>query len=351
MARRKRVQPRAPVVTTPVATDAHRVQVAACTTAARSGRVVYAMLGALGVLLIGLVWWSTQRPPPQPASKVPSSAIGGVADCRQLPHWIAARSPSPNASFSTSERWTMGLVVADPSGLRYRHPSWDDAGWLGPILLDGQGQVWVAPVPKINLQENPPHLQNQLWRIAADDETLRPVLDLPAPMPPSPQNPYGILGLALDCETDSIYVSSVMGSDRTQVRGTIWQIDTRTGQIRSQWDAVDAMGLVVFRGRTGKRLVYALARVPEVHSVALDDAGAVRGVPRLEFSLAGWGPRGDDRGRRLRIEADGSLRVDGIEFSFNLVAPTEKQETVYRYRYQPDTDRFRLAQIGEFEVN
>lgn len=318
---------------------------------ARSWRwMLVVLVLALGA---GLVWrhQSGLRAEARIAQEAADTGpVGGVTGCRQLPAWLPIRGRSPQATLSTSDRRLQGLVLVDPQAGKYRHPSWDDAGWLGPILIDGRGDVLVAPVPVINLIDNRPEQQNTLWRVDAVSEVMLPLLDLPAAAPPSPRNPYGLLGLAHDCETGSVYASSVAGSDHRFERGRIFQIDPAVPAVKSVRDGIDAIGLVVFRGTGGKRLYFGSARRPEVWSLPLSRDGAIGAEARLEFSLEDRGPRGDDRARRIRIEADGSMLVHGIEFSFNLVAPTEKQETTYRLRYDHGADRWRLREIGNYEV-
>lgn len=354
---RRPVAPRSPAITAP-----HGVDTRALVAARRDGRWVWLALGLVVAAGAGLAWRHfaalAERRETQTAANTAAAAdptgspgpAGALGNCRQLPMWLSGRGGSPQASLSTSERRTMGLVLVDPGRPAYQHPSWDDAGWLGPILLDPAGNVLVGPVPVINVLDNPPAGQNTVWQVDAVSEMLKPLIELPPAAAPGPENPFGLMGLALDCETGHVYASSVMGSDRQTERGRIFQLDTRAPKVVSHLDGIDAMGLVLYRGASGKRLYYGHARTPTVWSLPVAADGRLHPVPRLEFSIAGAGPRGDDRARRLRIEADGSMLLNGIEFSFNLVAPTEKPETPYRLRYDHGADRWRLRQIGQYEV-
>lgn len=349
MARRK---PRKPVPAAVPTTAPAGVDVRALVAAQREGRWIWLALGLVIALGALLAWRHFARLAAPPVPATDAGPAGPVGQCRQLPLWLSALGGSPQASLSTSERRTKGLVLVDPGKPPYQHPSWDDAGWLGPILLDGTGQVLVGPVPVINVLDNPPSAQNTLWRVDAVSQEMRPLLELPAAAPPGPENPFGILGQALDCESASVYVSSVMGSDRAHERGRLFQIDPQAGKLLSMREGIDAIGLVLYRGSSGagKRLYYGSARRPHVYSLAVAADGRLQGEPRFEFSIEGAGPRGDDRARRLRIEPDGSMLLHGVEFSFNLVAPTEKPETPYRLRYDHAAERWRLRMIGQYEV-
>lgn len=265
--------------------------------------------------------------------------VGPTAECRKTPPFVGQLGFS-NPALSTSEKARPGLWVieAKEGGRRYQHPSWIRAGFLAPIERDGEGHVYVAPAPTINTLLNPPQEQNTVWRVNSQTQQMEQFVALPQAAPTNEQNVFGALGLAYDCETSSLYVSSVFGSTRTQEAGRIYRVDTKTRQVAAQLDKVDAFGLRVFNSVKGKRLYYGLARQAEIWSVDLDDAGNFTGPPRREFTLEGLGPRGNDKARRINFLSATEAAVFGIEFDFNLIAPTEKQETLYRFRYEPLKD-------------
>lgn len=265
--------------------------------------------------------------------------VGMVTSCQKTPAFVAQLGFS-NPALSTSERGRAGLWVieAQADGRRYQHPSWAAAGFLAPIERDGEGNVYVAPAPTINTLLNPPAEQNTVWRVDAQTQQMTPFVKLPDAAPTNEQNAFGALGLAYDCETASLYVASVFGSTRTREAGRIYRVDVKTKQVAAQPDNVDAFGLRVFNSIKGKRLYYGLARRAEIWSVDLDDAGNFTGPPRREISLTGLGPRGDDKARRINFTPQNDMLVFGVEFDFNLIAPTEKQETLYRFRYDAVKD-------------
>lgn len=218
----------------------------------------------------------------------------------------------------------------------YQHPSWKLAGSLAPITRDGKGNTFVAPAPWIDVLENKPDEQNKVFRVDGQTQEMKQFSDLPKASQPSSQNPYGVLGLSFDCDTNSLYVSSVSGSTRNETAGRIFQISA-DGKVLSQLEKTDAIGLSVFNSAKGKRLYFGQARTSEIWSVALDDKGNFAGEARKEISLENLGPRGDDKARRINF-SNNEMTVFGIEFGFNLIAPTEKQETIYRFRYDATKD-------------
>jgi hypothetical protein len=147
---------------------------------------------------------------------------------------------------------------------------------------------------------------------------------VPAAQPPSPENPFGVLGLAVDCQTNSLYAASVAGSTRQQELGQIVRIDLRTGQIISQIDGIDGFGLVVGREKDvpGGRLYIARARTPDIRSIALDQDGSLVGQPEPELAFGSLLNDGDGRVRRLNLAANGTLSLTITPFVYTLAPPS-----------------------------
>jgi hypothetical protein len=280
-----------------------------------------------------------------------------VIACRANPRFLGGMKEfGAQSFFSTSERFRKGLVLIDgpQKKLMWQHPSWKEFGWLAAIHYDERGNIYTVPAPRINVLENRPHQQNRVLRVDSGTGNLRLLAELPTPQGADlTQNPYGALGLAYDCETRLLYVTTIAGSTRTAERGRIYALDPDTGKVRFQLDGVDAMGLHLVKmggDKPGdKRLYFGRIREPEVWSVAIAGNGAMLGEPRFEFSMEGLGPRGDDKARRINFTPDGQMLVWGIEFSVNLVAPTEKQQSVYRFRFNADTRQWERVTIEPYE--
>lgn len=261
--------------------------------------------------------------------------IGAVAACQPIPAFARGLGFGSQAVLSTSDRVLQGLVIAEGER-KYQHPSWKSAGSLAPIQRDAAGNVYAAPAPWIDTLENKPAEQNKIYRVDADTQEMKEFVELPKPKTPTAENPFGVLGLTYDCDTSSLYAATVFGSTRREMNGGIYQIDVKTGKIVSQKTGFDPIGVGVFNSAKGKRLYYGSARLSEVWSVDLNDDGSLTGESRREISLENLGARGDDKARRINFVQNGQnfeMIVFGIEFGFNLIAPTEKQETVYRFRY------------------
>ncbi len=292
------------------------------------------ILGA--VLIIGAVVFYFVKN----SSKRTIRPIGFAGGCKVSPPFSKTLGFGQNSALSTSEKGKEGLWLIDQTGKKYHHPSWKLAGFLAPIQLDSRGNVFVAPAPTINVLLNPPDRQNAIYRVDGNTQEMKKFVDLPSAEKSGEQNPFGAMGLALDCDSQNLYVSTVSGSTRDKQIGRIFPVNSKTAKIGHSLENVDAMGLAVFNGAKGKRLYFGLLRNSEVWSIDLDDNGDFVSEPRLEFSLDGLGVRGNDKARRISFSLQGEMLVFGIEFDFNLIAPTEKQETIYRFRYDSKNDKF-----------
>jgi hypothetical protein len=336
---------------------------------------LFALASLLGVAALVLVIWNgggpglnpaaaTAAPPATPMTPatpvaqttvVPAWPVGNVVYCRKNPHFAAAERLGQSVGVSTTERGIKGLVLYDstlpPDQIRlgnsgvYQHPSWDDAGYLGPVATTAEGNIFTAPSPHVSLVENPPERANILYIVDTNSAEMRPFLDLPAAAPPSPANPYGILGLAYDCDTGTVYVGSIAGSSYREEVGRIFQVDVVTGEILDMWENVDALGIAIFNGVSGKRLYYGAARTPAVRSIALDDAGRFAGDERTEIVLSELGNRFDLRARRMNFAASThEMQLRAVEFYYNLVAVSEVRSENFRFSYDQSRDRWQVIQ-------
>lgn len=272
-------------------------------------------------------------------------AIGNVMGCQQLPAFTDRLGYTNRLAISTSERTYDGLVIFDgqvsldaPLEQRdiYQDPSWASAGTLGPFVRDAAGNIFTAPVPRTALGDIPAGSQNTIYRVDTNSAAMTPFLTLPDSPEASAANPFGILGLTYDCESNALYVSTVAGSTSGEERGRILRVDLATQAVTEQVTGVDAIGLGVFRGDEGKRLYFGLAREPALASVALDANGDATGEIRDELSVAdAGGGIGEPRVRRVNFTGTSTMVLFVVPFNFNLRAVSEQQQVVLRYEYDP----------------
>jgi hypothetical protein len=227
----------------------------------------------------------------------------------------------------------------------WQHASWKKMGSMGSITSDENGIAYTAPIPVINtLNRNLSNI-NTIYYVDDNTGELKTLINLPKPDSVANVVPFGVLGLYYDDHGHKLYASSVAGSTRDQEKGVIYVIDTQKKKIIDKLEGQDAFGLIV-AGYTGeKRLYFGLARKPEIQSIELSREGKFIGNPKSEMSLAQLGPRGNDKPRRLRIDKFGDFYVFGVDFNFSLAAQTIKPETVYRFSFKPETQKWVFANI------
>ncbi|MEO8082466.1 MAG: hypothetical protein ABI780_01455 [Ardenticatenales bacterium] len=276
------------------------------------------------------------------------AAIGGATGCQALPRFAATLGVGPRAMFGTSVKGVMGLAVVDPDAQGagrqpvYQHPSWDDAGYLGPFVYDRKGDIYAAPVPLVSLEDNPPDEQNRVFRVDSTTQQLALFVDLPAAAAPTGGNPFGVIGLAYDCDGDRLYAASVAGSTADAQHGRIYAIDLASGAASVVLDERDAFGVAVFNGAHGKRLYYGLAREPELYSIALGADGGPDGEPRRELSVADAPNGTSDKIRRIRFTPGPTMALHAYDFGYSLQVASERTERVFEYSYEASTDAWRF---------
>ncbi|HPY42537.1 MAG TPA: hypothetical protein PLM98_18570, partial [Thiolinea sp.] len=193
--------------------------------------------------------------------------------------------------------------------------------------------------------ENPPELQNRIYRVDSQTGLMKLWLELPQAAKPSAANPFGTMGLFYDCDTNSLYVSSVAGSTAQQVQGRIYQIDVATAKVLDQLEQVDAIGVGVFNGVPHKRLYFGSARSSDVYSLPLDAQGHFVNQPRHDFALATL-PNGNTTSVRRFVFAKAgnsySLQVKELEFGFRLLAENNLKRRYYQFNYAAEQDAWRF---------
>jgi hypothetical protein len=274
------------------------------------------------------------------------SRFGYVGHCQRQPFYIQEIGMGERPLIGTSVRGVTGFAVVNPqTGEVYQDPSWGDAGHLGPYAYTETGDFYVGPAPHTSLEFNPPEKQNILYRIDSRSARMSPLVDLPSALPVSANNPFGLLGIFYDCDTGSLYVSSVAGSTPTEEAGQIFHVKPDTGEIADQLEGIDAFGVGVFNTAEGKRLYFGKARTSELYSVALDGQGSFEGEPRLEFSTTAF-PGGDNRKiRRIVFTERNEMLLYAIDFDFTLRAASVIENTLYRFIYDRNTQTWEFADV------
>ena len=310
-------------------------------------KMVLAGLAAISIVAVAGLIYVTQQTEQEQAmvtKKIVSSTIykqGGVYQCRRIPAFVAENGLRQPVAVDTKQSRFLGPVFRElkENGKLFRDKSWEQAGHVGPVILDQRGDVFIIPVPAVSLNHNPPAKQNRIYKIDGRSAKMELFLELPGDALPNNDNPFGAMGQAYDCETDSLYVSSIAGSKPLEEHGKIFQIDAKSGQLLSTLEGIDTIGLGVFNLLKEKRLYFGSARNSGVYSVALDKAGHFIGKPQYEFALSEMSDGSTTKAKKFRFSKakDGShlMMVSELDFDYRLTAQNTK--LVKRYIYQLDS--------------
>lgn len=286
-----------------------------------------------------------------PAGEAAKAVASSGDACRVRPLFVDNARLEGAAALGTAVRGHTGLVLKeyDHTGrVRHihKHPSWENAGHLGAFVYTERGDVFVAPAPLVSLLENPPEKQNRLYRVDSRDARMQPFVELPAASEPSVANPFGVIGLAYDCATRSLYAASVAGSTPHAALGRIHRVDARTGEHEIVLEGFDAFGLGIRVNGAERRLYFGSARDTGVYSAPLDDQGSLSAPPRLEFHLAAFEGGGNEKAKSIDFRTDGEMRVTAFDFHYTLKASGHHRLRHYRLRWSDPDQRWELINVS-----
>jgi hypothetical protein len=270
----------------------------------------------------------------------PGAVTTDAASCAGQPRFVAKLGLGPDVSFDTSETHRLILLAPVPNSdavSKYQNQSWGQAGFVAAFALDRAGNVYVAPSPRVGPGVRVAGPQNVIYKVDTNTGTLAEYLTLPDVNAPSPENVYGVLGLAYDCDTNSLYVSSVAGSTAAKEAGHIYRIDLNLNTIVGRFDNVDALSLAVGSDANGKVLYFGSARTPTIRAVSLEADGNFHGAPRDVGTLPDA-----ERAARISFTSPTAMVVQAVAFDF-ANADTPPSTTVH-LQYDAATDTWNPPQ-------
>ena len=305
--------------------------------------LIIILLAALS--LIGY-FYSAQSQTKTGSNKLPSQfKLGLVGTCRKVPDFIAQLNMQQPAIDSKQQGHEGGLLIRDlrNQSHTWKHPSWSQSGFLAAFDRDKNGNTYVAPLPYVSLKKNPPEKQNQIYIIENKTAQMKLYLKMPSTAIPNSNNPFGTMGVFYDCDTNSLYVSSVAGSTPRKENGIIYQIDLKTKKVISQLTHTDAVGIGILNTLKGKKLYFGYARKPYIYSINLDEKGRFIGKKKYELSLSNI-QGGDTTVAKKFIfsKRDNKfiMTVKETEFGFRLLAENNPYRKKYHFEYSLSKDKW-----------
>lgn len=271
--------------------------------------------------------------------------IGIVNNCRKIPSFITKLNMRQPAIDSKQQGHGGGLLIRDISQPKntWQGKSWKQSGYIGAFERDSIGNIFLTPVPYVSLKKNPPKEQNQIYIINAQTSEMSLFMKMPSTKVPNTKNPFGTMGLSYDCDTDSLYVTSVAGSEPLIEHGIIYQVDVINNKVTSKFEHTDAIGVGIFNTLKGKRLYYGSARNPHIYSILLDEFGKFSGKKRYEFSLTDIQGGNSTLARKIQFKKVGNkyqMIIKETEFGFRLMAENNLNLKKYIFQYSLSQDKW-----------
>ncbi len=266
--------------------------------------------------------------------------ISANNQCRKMPAFVSRLNfGNVPILISTSDIRQKGIRIinANNPAQSYQNPQWGKFGYLGLFATDEAGNIFILPLPHINLIESPISGNNRILKIDSRTEAISVFAELPNTATDQSPNPYGAMAITYSCKNKCLYVSSVNGSTRKNEIGKIYQVDAGNGDILDSLTNFDAYGLISLEIDDKDILLSGNARNSSVYEISLKENGRFNSDPKEVLSIAGLGPRGDDKAKKLEYDAKNRLLiVKGAEFNYNLTAPAENQNTNYAFSFTGD---------------
>jgi len=260
--------------------------------------------------------------------------------CKRAPAFANLHGFSNNVAIVTSAPGVKGIMLADPAnmGITFQDSSWVRHGYMGQFTTDDAGNIFVLPGPHVNLIDNPIATNNYVFRIDSKTGKLSIFARLPNTANDQSPSAFGALGITYSCHHKCLYISSVNNSTRKNEVGKIYQLSAVTGEILDSLVSFDAYGLLALEIDDSEILLSGCARNSSVYEIRLNKKGGFASDPKEVISIAGFGPRGDDRVKKIEYDTRNSrLVIKGNEFNYNLSAPSENQQTLYSFSRNGDS--------------
>lgn len=259
--------------------------------------------------------------------------------CKQAPEFINKLEfdISKSALISTDRR-TRGVLLVEYKDIsrpelgytkKHQEPSWDDAGFVGSITLGPEGNAYVIPSAMVNTIHNPPDQQNTIYRIQSSTGKMTEFVRLPLTDIPGEVNAFGLVSSFLHCDSKSLIVSTIAGSNPQNERGKVYKVDLSTGAYKLILSNIDVLGVAIHSFMGKNYIVYGKAREGTIWMAPLDENFEINGTHKKILDLSNLGPRGDDRAVKISNNASGDLLIKGTPFYYNLTAPVEQQYSIY----------------------
>ncbi len=212
----------------------------------------------------------------------------------------------------------------------YYDNDWSKMGAVSDYILDKEGNIFFIQAPFIDLFDKKLLNQNIIWKLSTDSAVLNKWLEIDKKAEVE-KNPFGTISLAYDCFDNSIYLSSIAGSDFWNEKGVLYKINLETKKIEEILRGVDIFSMKIYIDKGGnKKLYFSSAKKSILYSLDFDKRNKIiLKSLKKEIDLEEYGV--SDKIKKIKFLDDDLMILEGKEFEYSLWAASEIDKNIFYF--------------------
>ena len=215
---------------------------------------------------------------------------------------------------------------------------WERYDALGTYTIDRLGNIYLTPNPFISIRPSTFNLQKAIYKMDSKSGKLTRWMEIDD-VKPNHNNPYGLISVIYDCDTDTLIASSIDESNYKAQKGVIYQINPKNQDIVNRVEGFDALTINILHTNGSKYLIAGSARDNSVYAFTFKGSKLIS-TPHKLFEL----PNPRLRVRKIKVIGKNSLKLEAIKFNYSLVAETnKKQRFAYIATYNPTDSTWQIT--------
>ena len=215
---------------------------------------------------------------------------------------------------------------------------WEAFDALGTYTIDRYGNIYLTPNPFISIKPTTFNLQKAIYKLDSQSGKLTRWLVIDD-VKPNATNPYGLISIVYDCDSNNLFTSSIDQSNYKEQKGRIYKINPKTKEVQRLVKGFDALTINILHSKSGKFLIAGSARDNGVYAFAFNkDKLEPKAIKLFEL------PNPNLRVRKIKVLGKNQLKLEAIKFNYSLIAETNKKQRVeYIATYNPKNSTWQIV--------
>jgi len=242
--------------------------------------------------------------------------------CARLPKFLKTMNIPQPVTIDLSQKEYKGIALLYGNNYsQVLHPKqWEQFDYLGTYSIDGQGNVYLVPMPFISIYPTTFNLQKNIYTLDTVTGKLSIFMHLDD-VHPSANNPYGINAITYDCDDNTLWVSAIDESTYQAQKGVLYHIDIQTKMIIEKVKNIDALSLALVKSNKGKFLLLGSARDNALYAYKVDKSKISHNPVKITEL-----PNVNEHIRKIKIKDKNKLELQSIPFSYTLISQTAQTD-------------------------